>query len=470
MQKIVSFISIALIGIISSANAAVHRYQIKIDQNIAHATVNICFDGKAPKYLAVESKTGNHDLVRFPHTEQGNIEIQGRYWKTKHLPDNACIDYKVNIERYHAKKTKQSKKRKNIAYIEDNTWLWLPEVISESDQIELDFQLPKWAEISTPWQQVNFSEHRFWLGHQPQDWGYTLMIGDFKVDHLKIKNGHHLNVASVNDMQKSKEINRWLTDIAKGLHDYLGGYPVAQTQVIIVSKTKRKSGPVPWGDFSRGNGFGIRFVVMTNNEMEKFYADWTAAHEFSHQLLPKIHFDDIWLSEGLSSYLQYVLMGQMGNLSQEEAWRRIYSAFQRTEKSLSRLAAESLSESSRNWGEGHRSNRRMRVYWSGALMFLKADVALREKSNGQTGLNDILLKLNQCCITGAKIWRGKNLVKQLDHLSSSNIFSELYREFANSPDFPTYDKTFKQLGVILPKDNEQPFLFKPDSMAKLIMQ
>lgn len=470
MAKIISLISIALIGVISTANAAVHRYKIKIDQNIAHATVNICFDGKAPKYLAVESKTGNHDLVRFPHSEQGNIEIQGRYWKTKHLADNACIDYKVNIERYHAKKTKRSKKRRNIAYIEDNTWLWLPEVILDSDQIELDFQLPKWAEISAPWQQIDFSEHRFWLGHQPQEWGYTLMIGDFKVDHLKVSNGHHLNIASVNDMQRSVEINRWITDIARGIDHYLGSYPVAQTQVIVVSKKRLNSGPVPWGDFSRGNGFGIRFVVMANNEIEKFYADWTAAHEFSHQLLPKIHFDDIWLSEGLSSYLQYVLMGQMGNLSQEKAWSRIYSAFQRTEKGLLKLKPEPLSETSRNWGEGHKSGRRMRVYWSGALMFLQADVALREKSNGETGLNDILLKLNRCCIKGSKIWRGKNLAKQLDHLSASNIFSELYLEFASNSGFPSYNKTFKQLGILLPTDNKKQLVIKQDSIARAIMQ
>ncbi len=470
MPLIINLISIALFGMISCTNAAVHRYQIEIDQKIAHATVNICFDGIAPKYLAVESKIGNDDLVQFPHSEQGNIEIQGRYWKTKHLADNACIDYKVNIERYHAKRSKQSKKRKNIAYIEDNTWLWLPEVISQSDQIELDFQLPKWAEISTPWQQVNFSEYRFLLGHQPQEWGYTLMIGDFKVDHPKVANGHYLNIASVNSMPKSVAINQWLTDIAKGIEHYLGSYPVAQTQVIVIAKNKPKSGPVPWGDFSRGNGFGIRFVVMINYEMEKFYTDWTAAHEFSHQLLPKLHFDDIWLSEGLSSYLQYVLMGQMGVLSEEKAWTRLYSAFERTEKSMAKSKAEALLETSKNWGEGYHRGRRMRVYWSGALMFLKADVTLREKSNGQIGLNDILLKLNQCCIKGPKIWRGKNLVKQLDHLSASIIFSKLYREFANNPSFPSYDNTFIQLGIILPMNDKQTLVIKQDSIARSIMQ
>jgi hypothetical protein len=469
MQKIVYLILLYLSGTIFTVNAAVHRYKIKIDEKIAKATVNICFDGEAPKYLVVESNIGNHDLIRFPHSKQGNIEIQGRYWKTKNLADNACLNYQVNIERYHAKRTKQTKKRKNIAYIEDNSWLWLPEAIFEKDQIELNFQLPSWAEMSTPWQQINFSENRFLLGHQPQEWGYTLMMGDFHVEHSEISKGHHLNIASVNGMQKSDQINLWITDIAKGLNNYLGGYPVAQTQVIVIAKNKLKSGPVPWGDFSRGNGFGIRFVVIPSNEITSFYADWTATHEFSHQLLPKLHYDDIWLSEGLSSYLQYVLMGQMGVLSQEKAWSRLYDAFQRTKNSLRRLPDESLIESSKNWGERHQRGRRMRVYWSGALMFLKADIALREKSKGQTGLNDILLKLSRCCIKGDKIWRGKELANQLDALSDSEIFSQLYFEFANGTNFPEYDTSFKELGIILPGKSRQEMIIKEKAFAREIM-
>lgn len=470
MLKYRLLILLFLTGFIANLSAAVHQYQIEIDEKIAFASVKICFDGLAPQYLAVEGKKGNRDLKVFPKSHQGSIEIQGRFWKTGNLPENACLSYKINIERHHAKRTKQSAGRKNIAYIEDNTWLWLPEVMDDGDDIELLFKLPEWAEISTPWKQVNFNEHRFLLGGQPQEWGYTLLLGDFNVQHSLISKGHYLNITSLKGMKKSAEINRWLTDIAKALNGYLGDYPVDQTQIIVIPKSKPKSGPVPWGDFSRGNGFGIRFVVVPQHDLKDFYADWTATHEFSHQLLPKIHYDDIWLSEGLSSYLQYVLMAQSGVLSTENAWGRIYKGFQRGEKGANKIADEPLYLTSGRRSHGGRSGRTMRIYWSGALYFFKADIALRQLTKDQVGLNDILLELNRCCLEGDKIWRGSELAEQLDKLSESKIFGELYTEFANSTKFPEYESLFLEIGVSLPTHTQLEVKIKPNSLAHKIMK
>ncbi|MEP2791773.1 MAG: hypothetical protein ABJI36_16875, partial [Kangiellaceae bacterium] len=112
-------------------SAATHQYDIEIDESIAVAAVKICFDGEAPDFLTVDSKYANRDLLKLPESEHGLIEIQGRYWKTKYLPNNACLSYRVSIERHHAKRTKKTaNKRKNVAYIESNTWLWLPEAHS----------------------------------------------------------------------------------------------------------------------------------------------------------------------------------------------------------------------------------------------------------------------------------------------------------------------------------------------------
>ena len=116
-----------------SAFAATHQYDITLDETISIATVTICFDGKAPDFLTLDSKYANRDLVKLPESNQGLIEIQGRYWKTKNLPENACLAYRVTIERHHAKRTKAAKTSKNIAYLESNTWLWLPEAHSKHD-------------------------------------------------------------------------------------------------------------------------------------------------------------------------------------------------------------------------------------------------------------------------------------------------------------------------------------------------
>jgi len=458
-------------ALIFKAHAGVHQYQVTIDENIENANVEICFDGKAPEYLAIANKSGNQDLVLFPQSKQGPIEIQGRYWKTKKLSKNACLSYQVNIKRHHAKRSKQSADRKNIAFIEENTWLWLPELINQKYDVQLSFKLPLWAEISAPWLQPDLSKYEYRLGSQPQEWGYTLLIGDFNRQVSQIDQGHHLDIASARHLEKRQPIIQWLTDVGKGLNNYLGDYPAKRTQIIVIAKQQKANrGPVPWSYLTRGNGFGIRFVVVPSYDIEDFYSDWNATHEFSHQLLPKIRYDDIWLSEGLSSYLQFVLLSQSGKISQEKAWLKIHKGFQRGEKGTKKLKNETLSASSRKRKSKGRSGRTMRIYWSGALYFLKADVALREASGGKQGLNDVLLKLNRCCIEGSKVWVGEELASKLDELSGVAVFRQLYQEFSNATHFPEYQSTFEQLGVSFASDEKQPVQIKENSLAKIIMQ
>jgi hypothetical protein len=442
------------------AISAVHQYVVQIDSKIAQASVSVCFDGAAPDYLAVEKLPEKGDLLNLPFSRSGKIEVFGRRWKTSELKDNACLSYKIDISRFHAKRSRFSRNRKNIVYIEENSWLWLPTLLAENDQLEIRFKLPLWAEVSAPWKQIDFNQHRYKIGRQPQAWGYRLLIGDFSVAHLAVDENRFLNVASVSNMQNSAEINQWLLDVGRALKSYLGDYPQQQTQIILVPKKRKTGSPVPWGDVSRGNGFGLLLVVVPSQDIKAFYHDWTAPHEFSHQLLPKLSYDDSWMSEGLSSYLQNILLVRSGHYTTEKAWRKLYQGFQRGERGTIDASTEPLSKTVSLRRKGGRT---MRIYWSGASYFLKADIALRRKSNGVIGLNDILLRLNRCCIQSDKVWHGDELANKLDELSSTKIFSLLYHDIANSEDFPDYSSDLKQLGLslLLSESTEEQIKFEP---------
>lgn len=467
--KSLGFIAILLSGAAFQLKAAVHRYTIKIDKNLTFAEVQICFDGRAPRYLVVESKLGNRDLIRFPHSARGNVEIQGRYWVTKNLSNDACLDYQVSIKRHKAKSSKLSEKSINVAYIEDNTWLWLPDELNKKDDVELIFNLPPNIEISTPWHQINQAEQTFLLGHQPHDWGYSILLGEFDLHHYPVSPNSVLNIASISAMKNKKQLHQWVQDTATALKNYLGEYPVRDTQVIMVPKTKRKNGPVPWGQVLRGGGMGILFVVVPQLPMEDFYADWTATHEFSHLLIPNVEWDNKWLSEGLASYLEYVLMAQSKWISKERAWNGIYRGLQRGAKGTKKLG-ESLKETAQSRGHRYRRGGTMRIYWSGALYFVKADLALRQRSNNKVGLNHILLKLNQCCVDHTKLWSGLSLSQKLDELSGSKIFSRLYQELWNSNHFPEFETTMQQLGISVNSRNPQKLTLTKGSLADLIME
>jgi hypothetical protein len=472
--KLLMLLAIVCFSMANSCSllAATHDYQITIDEKIAVAKVNICFEGKAPDFLTLDSKYANRDLIKLPDSNQGQVEIQGRYWKTKTLPANACLNYQVSLERHHAKRSKASKNRRNIAYIESNSWLWLPKTQARHDDIKLSFKIPRWASISAPWYQINASNYEFMMGHQPQDWGYTFLVGDFEQKLHRIVDEHYLNIATIRNQSNKQQITQWLIDSAKALDNYLGDYPVAQTQVIVIEKDKKKHGPVPWGDFKRGNGYGIRFVIVPSYDISDFYADWTATHEFSHQLLPKLDYDDIWLSEGLSSYLQYVLMGREGQLEKDQAWSRIYQGLKRGEKGTKKVAKEVLKNTVEKRSRGGRAERTMRIYWSGAAYFLNAELQLRKHSKGKVGLNDILFKLNRCCIPENKQWSGVELAAKLDELANSQFFLSSYHQLANSTEFPEYVNTLQELGVVIQTEDNKTskVLIKASSFALDIMR
>jgi len=98
-----------------------------------------------------------------------------------------------------------------------------------------------------------------------------------------------------------------------------------------------------------------------------------------------------------------------------------------------------------------RENRRyMRVYWSGVALALKADWILRINNNGS--LDSVLKQFQECCLHPNRTWTAGEFINKLDELSGSNIFTELYNEYAFSDKFPDLDDVYDSLGLINNKD------------------
>jgi hypothetical protein len=437
----------AVTGSLNAAEMQTHRYQIAIDNRLDTAKVNICFDGQPPEYLVVDYRKATKNIQQFPKVEKGFIEFQGRYWKTKYLANNTCLNYQVDISEHQRNKRFSQTEQLPISFQTENTWLWLPEKLAAHEQVEIQFQLPDDFRVSSPWQMLDEKGRRFRVGRMPHDWGFTLLVGNFQLKPVKLSSGGQLNIALFNQVEQQANLTQWVKDIGTSLGDYLGEFPHAQVQVILIENKRFAKGPVPWGDVKRGGGYGIRFVVDSEKPLSEFYADWTATHEFSHLLVPNLEYKDGWLSEGLASYLQYVLMARGRQLTPEEAWQRLYEGFNRGLKGTEQSSNEKLMQTVENRRYGNRSGRTMRIYWSGAVYFMTADVRLRKQTNGRLGLPQLLNQFNQCCMNRPNEWSGLELAKKLDQLSETSIFANLYREYADSRTFPDFSETLTQLGI-----------------------
>jgi hypothetical protein len=244
--------------------------------------------------------------------------------------------------------------------------------------------------------------------------------------------------SSFNAIQKSRA-TLWVTHASDALKTVYGEFPVDYF-VTQLKASRRGSDPVPWGEVNRKSPSEVVLVINKNASLNQLNNDWTIYHEFSHLLIPYDAGDERWLSEGLASYYQNILQARIGMFDEQKMWQKLFEGFERARKQTN-YSHQKLSYLSENM----ESNRNfMRIYWSGALYWLEADIALRLLNNEQS-LDSALLKLRRCCFKDPL--SAAEIIHQLDRLTNSKIFSRLFQRFSTSSGIPTYNTLLNSLGA-----------------------
>lgn len=255
--------------------------------------------------------------------------------------------------------------------------------------------------------------------------------------------------------EKAK-LAQWLQSVTSAMTYTYGRLPLDTIYIELIPYRKTNE-PVPFGKIVRWPQQGITFHVNPGKNLDDFINDWTAYHEFSHLMIPYPGDDDMWFSEGLASYYQNIIMGRAGILSPLQAWQKIYDGFVRGSKDtrMQHLTLKQLSPSM--W-----ENRSfMRVYWSGAYYFLSVDIALRQQHQS---LDQVLSKLQRCCLQSKQSWTALSLINKMDQLSNTRIFSEHYQSIINSNQLSGFESNFDTLGLTLTNE-KLAITAKRDSIA-----
>lgn len=421
----------------------VHRYTVAIDPTLEHFNVSACFDGAAPAALvADDSATLYLQQMQLRNPDAGKIEIDNWRAKLTDLPENACVDYIVQLRpKTRGQQTGGPETRRIgrdlLTSIGD--WMWRPAELAQDDDIEVRFELPEGVSVSAPWRQTGDAVFR--TGTTPQKWPGVVAIGGFETFAIDVA-GTRLNVAMLDNPTPAQRdvLRRWIERSASSLTTVYGVFPVSELQVVIVP-VARGSVPVPWAYVSRGGGMATHFFVRSDLHESVLMRDWTAVHEMSHLLLPYLESGDGWLVEGLPTYYQNVAMARGGLISPEEAWRRMYEGFE---------SAREVGDEFTVYEAGQHLGRRglyRRVYWGGAAYMLAVDLRLRETTGGAQTLGGALQKIQQCCLNEMVRWQGEDFVARLDEVTGTKVFSGLFEEQIKSRPFPEYDKLFERLGI-----------------------
>ncbi|MGK7295145.1 MAG: hypothetical protein ACNS61_04840 [Candidatus Wenzhouxiangella sp. M2_3B_020] len=252
---------------------------------------------------------------------------------------------------------------------------------------------------------------------------------------------------------------QWLRTGIAAAHTVTGGFP--RDRVLVdLRATSRGSSSVAFGQIRRSRPPRVRFWVSPTATLAELNADWRSYHEFAHLLIPFPGNRDIWFTEGLASYYQYLLQSRADLIPSEQAWRQLLAGFERGVRDRAGRGRTLRSLSPDMW----RERAFKRVYWTGAAFFLRVDVRLRTESGGRHSLDRALAAFHRCCIDDDRDWSARALIDTLGHHSVERIWRQEYRATIDRVAVPRAAAALDLLGIRAEGDRVV-FGQRPDQFA-----
>jgi hypothetical protein len=427
--------------------AGAHDYRVEIDADLSRMRVEARFSEPVDTVTARSNDAGDFLIEAWDCAKGNPIRLRNRRMM---LPVDGvtCMNYTVDLERAAGHERQNRSLSADNRLISPSLWLWRPR-LTNGVEIDLAFELPAGMQVSLPWPRQPGTEHAYRLGRSPESSDAPALFGRFETTMVEVPGA----TISVHRLQSNKDAPRmsaaaiaeWIRATATDVSLAYGRFPNPSPQVVVIPVSDGRRGAVHSGRVIRDGGEAIELYIDERQPLDAFLRDWTATHEFSHLMLPYVESSHRWVSEGFAQYYQNVLMARSGAQDRRQAWQALYEGFER-----GRLSRPELSPNEAAAGT-HREAR-MKIYWSGAALALMADVELRERSGGRETLDDVMARLQDCCLPSDRVWSGPELFATLDSLADHPVFMSLYRRYADTAGFPDIRPLFQRLGLSVDHD------------------
>jgi len=227
--------------------------------------------------------------------------------------------------------------------------------------------------------------------------------------------------------QQQNKLITWIKQSEQGLISLFGPLPFSYN--VYFHHAESCDIPVPIAHTNKSKNLEVHFRVDIDHTRETFNNDWTASHELAHLMFPYLGNNNRWFSEGLASYLQYKIMYANETMSWFQVTKKLEEHFENSKDSTQHddVSIVELSKTLRS------VDNYLRLYWGGAAYFLIADKRLFEEKGMR--LNDVIREYLKCC-THEKNATAISMTQTFDRISSTNIFTEVYKETVFQTGFP----------------------------------
>ena len=197
--------------------------------------------------------------------------------------------------------------------------------------------------------------------------------------------------------------------------------------------------------------------TMQPEQLQKTMTD-VVSHEFFHILTPlnvhseEIHYFDynnpemsqhLWMYEGVTEYFANLFQVNQGLIDNDEFYNRMS---EKIEVSQNYDDTMPFTEMSKNILEPEYKDSFYNVYQKGALIGMALDIRLRELSNGETGLLDLMKKLSEK-YGKDKPFKDEELINVIVELSYPEIQQFFDKYVTGSTPIP-YNEFFEKVGLV----------------------
>ena len=168
------------------------------------------------------------------------------------------------------------------------------------------------------------------------------------------------------DAEHANELNSWVERALASVSETTGG---AAERIHILAQRGDA------GATTRGRT--ITLNLEDGPRPRRPSSEWVLPHELIHASFPSLWDPDLWLEEGLATYLEPLVRVRAGQLAEGEMWSDL---------------ARDLPQGKPRVGEGGLQGTRTwhRLYWQGAVFWLQAELAIFQRTSGQHNLTDAL--------------------------------------------------------------------------------
>jgi hypothetical protein len=225
--------------------------------------------------------------------------------------------------------------------------------------------------------------------------------------------------------------SEWVQRAADVVSRYFGRFPVPQLELLLQG--------VDGAGVRSGVSFGepsplVRVRLGRDTTAAQFRADWVLVHELVHLAVPRVPRSQIWLHEGIATYVETVARARAGLVAAPDMWR----GWVRQMPIGQPAVGDHGLDHTPTWA---------RVYWGGAMFCLLADVRLRQRGTPARGLQQALQGVLAAGGDYRVAWPVARILATADAALQQTTLSELYAELKDKATTIDLAALWRELGI-----------------------